>query len=72
MQAPALLSPVPSVSLRAQALHALCTSDPDQKVAATHALFEALQAGRTHLDTAERLTPDPTRPVPGRPAHPVL
>lgn len=72
MQAPALLSPVPSVSLRAQALHALCTSDPDQKVAATHALFEALQAGHTHLDTAEHLTPDTSTPLPGRPARPVL
>ncbi|MBA4213712.1 MAG: DUF455 domain-containing protein [Polaromonas sp.] len=72
MQAPADLSPPPSVSLRAQALQALCLGDPAQKVAATHALFAARQAGLTHLDTAERLTPDPTTPLPGRPAQPVL
>jgi uncharacterized ferritin-like protein (DUF455 family) len=70
MQAPAALSPPPPVSLRAQALKALCTSDPTQKVAATHALLEAWRAGRTHLDTAERLTPADT--LPGRPARPVL
>ena len=46
MQAPADLSPTPSVSLRAGALQALCISEPEQKVAATHALFEALQAGQ--------------------------
>ncbi|MDP2075418.1 ferritin-like domain-containing protein [Hydrogenophaga sp.] len=72
MQAPADLSPSPSVSLRAQALQALCTSDPARKVAATHALFAARQAGLTHLDTAERLTPDTHTPLPGRPARPVL
>ncbi|MBT9465372.1 ferritin-like domain-containing protein [Hydrogenophaga sp.] len=72
MQAPAALSPAPFVSLRAQALQALSTSEPDDKVHATHALFEALRAGHTHLDTAERLTPDTTRPLPGRPARPVL
>ena len=72
MQAPAHLSPPPSVSLRAGALRALCTSEPDQKVAATHTLFESLQAGHAQLDTAERLTPDPITPLPGRPARPVL
>lgn len=72
MQVPASLSPLPSVSLRAGALRALCTSDPAQKVAATHALFEASQAGRTQLDATERLTPDATQPLPGRPALPVL
>lgn len=72
MQAPTALSPLPSVSLRGQALEALCTSDPTRKVAATQALFEALRAGRTHLETAERLTPDPSTPLPGRPAQPVL
>ena len=72
MQAPADLSPPPSVSLRAQALQALCTSDPARKVAATHALLDAQRAGHAHLDTAERLTPDATTPLPGRPARPVL
>ena len=72
MQVPAALSPPPLVSLRAQALQALCTSDPAQKVAATHALFEAWQAGRAHLDTVEHLSPDATTPLPGRPAQPAL
>lgn len=72
MQAPSALSPAPFVSLRAQALQALSTSEPEDKVHATHALFEALQAGHTQLDTAERLTPDTTRPLPGRPARPAL
>ncbi|QHE77179.1 ferritin-like domain-containing protein [Hydrogenophaga sp. PBL-H3] len=72
MQVPAALSSSPFVSLRAQALQALCTGDPDHKVAATHALFEALRAGHTHLEPAERLTPDATLPLPGRPQRPVL
>lgn len=72
MQAPAALSPPPSVSLRAQALHVLCISDPAEKVAATHALFEAQRAGRAHLDTSESLVPDATQPLPGRPARPLL
>lgn len=72
MQAPATLSPPPSVSLRAQALRVLCTSDPAEKVAATHALFEAQRAGHTHLDTGEPLVPDATQPLPGRPARPLL
>ena len=72
MQALADLSPLPPVSLRAGALQALCTPEPGQKVAATQALFEALKAGHTRLDTAERLTPDPTTPLPGRPARPLL
>ncbi len=72
MQAPAALSPPPSVSLRAQALQALCISRPDQKVAATHALFEAQRAGHTHLDTGEPLVPNASQPLPGRPARPLL
>ncbi|PZO10666.1 MAG: DUF455 domain-containing protein [Burkholderiales bacterium] len=72
MQAPAALSPPPSVSLRAQALQVLCTSDPAEKVAATHALFEAQRAGHTHLNTGEPLVPDATQPLPGRPARPLL
>ena len=69
MQAPAPLSPV---SLRAQALQALCLTDPGHKVAATHALFEAWQAGHTRLDAAEHLRPDAATALPGRPGRPVL
>ena len=69
MQAPAPLSPA---SLRAQALQALCLTDPGHKVAATHALFEAWQAGHTRLDAAEHLLPDAATPLPGRPDRPVL
>lgn len=72
MQAPAPLSPPSPVSLRAQALNALCLTDPGLKVTATHALFEALLAGQTVLDTAEHLTPDPGATLPGRPEQPVL
>lgn len=72
MQAPAFLSPPPPVSLRAQALSALCITDPGHKVAATHALFEAWEAGQITLNTAEHLTPDAGTPLPGRPERPVL
>lgn len=73
MQAPvAPLSPPPPVSLRAQALQALCHSDPGHKVTATHALFDAWQAGHTLLDTAEALEPDAGKPLPGRPDRPEL
>ena len=72
MQAPAPLSPPSPVSLRAQALQALCLSEPDHKVAATHALFDARQAGHTLLDTVEALVPDATAPLPGRPERPEL
>jgi uncharacterized ferritin-like protein (DUF455 family) len=41
-------------------------------VAATHALFEAWQAGQTVLDTTEHLTPAPGATLPGRPEQPVL
>jgi len=72
MQATADLSRPPSVSLRAEALRALCASEPARKVTITQTLFEAMQAGRTRLDTAERLTPDPATPLPGRPMRPAL
>ena len=72
MQAPAHPYPPLRASLREQALQALCVSDPQQKVAATHALFEACQAGRAELNTAQRLEPDTTAPLPGRPARPEL
>ncbi len=72
MQATADLSRPPSVSLRAEALRALCASEPACKVTITQTLFEAMQAGRTRLDTAERLTPDPATPLPGRPMRPAL
>ncbi len=72
MQAPAHLSPSPLASLRAEALRVLCTAAPGQKVADTHALFHAHQAGLTHLDPTERLQPDTATPLPGRPAQPAL
>lgn len=72
MQAAADLSPESAVSLRGQALQVLCTTDPGHKEAATHALFEAWQAGHTRLDAAERLAPDAGKPLPGRPERPVL
>jgi uncharacterized ferritin-like protein (DUF455 family) len=71
MQAPAPLSPPSLPSLRAQALHALALTDPAQKVAATHALFEAWESGRAFLDPTEPLEP-PQQALPGRPAQPVL
>lgn len=72
MQAPAPLSPASPLSLRAQALNALCITDPGHKVAATHALFDAWQAGQTVLDPGEPLMPGPGATLPGRPAQPVL
>ncbi len=69
MQAPSALSPV---SLRPQALLALCTAAPDAKVAAAHALFEAMRAGRATLDTSAHLEPEAGVPLPGRPARPEL
>ena len=53
-------------------MQALCLGDPAQKVAATHALLAAREAGLTHLDPSARLTPDPSNPLPGRPEQPVL
>ena len=72
MHTPEPLSPTPKVSLRAQALQALCLAEPDRKVAATHALFEAWEQGMTQLDPAERLTPAPGASLPGRPERPAL
>lgn len=72
MQAPAPLSPPSPVSLRAQALQALCLSDPGDKVAATRALYDAWQAGQTVLDATEALMPDASTPLPGRPDRPEL
>lgn len=72
MQAPEPLSPTPVVSLRAEALRALGLPDPGDKVAATHALFEAWQAGQARLDPAERLAPEAGTPLPGRPDRPEL
>ena len=50
----------------------MCISDPGEKVAATHALFHEQQAGRTHLDATERLTPEANAALPGRPDRPPL
>ena len=56
--------------LRAQALHWLCVSDPQSKVAGVRALADMWAAGAARLDSAGWLTPG--APVPGRPAHPAL
>ena len=72
MHAPAPLSPPSPVSLRAQALQALCLGDPGHKVTATHALFAAWQAGQAVLDAAEVLVPGAGAPLPGRPERPEL
>lgn len=74
MQAPAPLSPPPEACLREQALRVLCLSGIDEKVAATHALFTAQQAGHWHLDPGRHLQHDAAAhaPLPGRPARPVL
>ncbi|WP_439518295.1 ferritin-like domain-containing protein [Hydrogenophaga sp.] len=69
MQAATHLSPP---SLRAQALRALCVTEPGAKVAITHELFNASQAGRTWLDPQESLTPEPSARLPGRPDRPEL
>lgn len=66
------LSAVPAVSLRGEALRALCITEPGLKVAATHALFQAQQAGHARLDAAEPLEPDANVALPGRPARPEL
>lgn len=69
MQAATHLSPP---SLRAQALRALCVTEPGAKVAITHDIFNASQAGRTWLDPHEPLTPEPSARLPGRPDRPEL
>ncbi|MCW5653595.1 ferritin-like domain-containing protein [Hydrogenophaga sp.] len=69
MQAPAILSPV---SLRQQALAALCTAEPQAKLAAAHALHVALQGGTAAIDPGETPQPDPADELPGRPARPAL
>jgi len=66
-------TPTPApVSLRTQALRALCMEDPGAKVLATHALFEAMQTGGTTLDPCARLEPEAGTALPGRPAKPEL
>ena len=59
-------------SLRAQALRALCVTEPGAKVAITHDLFNASQAGRTWLDPHEQLVPEASARLPGRPDRPAL
>ncbi len=65
-------APMPTGSLRARALRALCLANPDEKVAATHALHEAWQAGQLPPDPAEKLAPAAGLPLPGRPERPLL
>ena len=62
----------PPVSLRPQALRALCMAEPDAKVVATQALFEAMQKGVTSLDPSERIEAEPGLALPGRPVRPEL
>ena len=80
MQAP---NPVPLVpaapsprqtrrSARASALQTLCIDAPAEKLAATHALFEALGSGKASIDASEQLTAALNSPLPGRPAKPEL
>jgi uncharacterized ferritin-like protein (DUF455 family) len=59
-------------SLRQLALQALCTQAPADKVAATHRLHAAMQAGHLALDAAAQLAPEPGATVPGRPTLPTL
>ncbi len=65
-------TPLSPPSLRAQALRALCVTEPGAKVAITHDLFNASQAGRTWLDPLEQLTPEASARLPGRPDRPAL
>ncbi|MDR7149112.1 uncharacterized ferritin-like protein (DUF455 family) [Hydrogenophaga palleronii] len=67
----AISTPAP-VSLRTEALRALCMKDPGAKVLATHVLFEAMQMGNTTLDPSARLEPEAGALLPGRPTKPHL
>jgi uncharacterized ferritin-like protein (DUF455 family) len=66
----------PTPSLRSEALAALCTADPQDKTARTHALWQRWRALGAHdapaWDSGHALTPDPATPLPGRPPQPVL
>lgn len=65
-------------SLRRRALQALLATDPDDKMAQTHALWAELVAcGRDEATLVARLAPDEVlhadeASLPGRPAHPRL
>lgn len=59
--------------LRTLALAALGEADPARKCEQVAALWaKADVPGAWTLDTAARLQPDPSRPLPGRPARPAL
>ena len=60
--------PDTSADIRRRALAALCECEPGPKVEAAHALWRDLP--RAPLDTAAALAP--ARPLPGRPARPML
>ncbi|KPF69068.1 hypothetical protein IP84_07815 [beta proteobacterium AAP99] len=62
-------SRIESAELRAAALQALAVIDPDAKVAAVQSLSAAFAATGA-LDPTAAL--EPTQPLPGRPARPVL
>lgn len=66
----------PTPSLRREALAALCTAEPADKAARTHALWQRWRAlgadDAAAWDTASDLVSDPAQPLPGRPERPVL
>ena len=71
-------TPMPGPSLRAQALQALCLSDPAAKAQAAHQLLENLtaltgaDADARALAPAQTLSAPADTPLPGRPAQPAL
>ncbi|MFP8780641.1 ferritin-like domain-containing protein [Hydrogenophaga sp. RWCD_12] len=67
----------PSPGLRKGALAALCQSDPQAKVEATHALWSALtaladEAARKHALSPGTAMASPSQALPGRPQRPPL
>lgn len=64
-------SATPSESARTRALQALCLSEPQTKVQATHALYAACAAG-LHIGAHEALALPPNCTLPGRPPQPAL
>jgi uncharacterized ferritin-like protein (DUF455 family) len=66
----------PTPSLRADALAALCTTDPTAKVERTHALWARWRAlgpdDAPAWDNERALTPDAGTALPGRPSRPEL
>ena len=57
---------------RSEALQALCISEPEEKVGATHTLFAAIQQMCSAIVPEQRLSAPNTAILPGRPAQPAL